>query len=716
MAQTISSWSSRLVFAVLATASFLEHNSVSVDAEIQNGAVSDTTPNLPFGDINVVVMTDVHSWLASHRHQEPYLDADLGDVLSFWGRLKEYCQGDDDSDASATGATTIATTTGNNDEQQQGCENIFFVNNGDFVDGTGLSQTIDGQNNPEYLVPLLEKMPYDAVNVGNHELYCKKNIEYMTRPGGYVDWWGDRYLTSNINKVPIGPTADSTRDVVVSADDKEPLGNRYKLLHGPGSNLLVFGFLYNMRGYADDAGIEIEHVQTAVAKQWFVDALTKEDYDAVLVLAHMDLVDPLVQVIRTAVREQIGEEIPVVFVTGHTHYRGVKQFDDRTITFEAGRYLDTVGFISLPKKESVRGTKPSSSVFGHAFLDASRKVLFQDTLGFSSVEDGPTKDGKDLSAFIDHTRKKLGLEREIGCAPHSYFVNRHLDAPDSMWGLYRDQVIPKMFSTRKAMAAIGEEAVEEEDDLPMAMLLATETWRYDLHTNSTLVVDDINSIAPFNDTVVYLGVFSSEVIFQANHTLNKYHNDGDSVWKHFRLPKFIMLGDIIYSESSATSPSGSENDHSSITTTKYNLYTHDFNAKQIQKVLKKIAPTEKSEITKTQYTSTLIWLGFVEKYWSCDRAEAEIPERHPGYHSVINHAKHGHCGTTMLLKAFAVLVGLYFILKDKLRKKRPGRLVDVDLWFYEDTFYTKVEGQGGLEKDHYRTKTVSSEDKESGLP
>ena len=45
-------WSSRLLFASLVAASLL----LSVDAV--------ATPNLPFGDINVVILTDIHSWVS----------------------------------------------------------------------------------------------------------------------------------------------------------------------------------------------------------------------------------------------------------------------------------------------------------------------------------------------------------------------------------------------------------------------------------------------------------------------------------------------------------------------------------------------------------------------------------------------------------------------------------------------------------------------------
>ena len=514
--------------------------------------------------------------LGGHRRHEKY-DADLGDVLSFWERLQEQC---DDKD-------------------------LFLVNNGDFVDGTGLSETIDGDNNPEYLIPLLEKMPYDAVNVGNHELYSKKNIEFMTRPGGYVDWWGDRYLSSNINRVPIDP-----QDAL--GETKTPLGNRYKVLHGKNSNLLVFGFLYNMRDYAQGAGIEIEKVQTTVQQQWFLDALSTEDYDAILVLAHMDLVDPLVDVLRTAIRDAIGDDTAIVFATGHTHYRGMKELEDRSMTFEAGRYMDTVGFVSLPRKDSIVDDqkKNATSVFGHKYLDASKKVLFEDTLGYSNADDAKTKNGQDFSDFIDHTRAKLGLDEEIGCAPQNYYISHPVDAPGSMWGLYRDEVIPKLFSKDRAMKAFEKkiEQKEDEDDLPYAMLLPSGNWRYNLYNNTSLVIDDVYAISPFNDTVFHMGTFTGETILAANKTLNHKHAG--------KLPSFVLIGDLV-----GDAPLDPKQKH--------HLYIHEFAMSTVERAFEKISPTEKVEITKTEMTSSLLWLAFVAKYWPCDGNVGKLPEWFP---------------------------------------------------------------------------------------
>jgi len=56
--------------------------------------------------------------------------------------------------------------------------------------------------------------------------------------------------------------------------------------------------------------------------------------------------DPLINVILDKIREICGETMPVQFITGHTHKRKFQQMDSFS-SFEAGRFLDTVGFTSL---------------------------------------------------------------------------------------------------------------------------------------------------------------------------------------------------------------------------------------------------------------------------------------------------------------------------------------------------------------------------------
>eukprot|EP00537_Pseudo-nitzschia_pungens_P000999 CAMPEP_0172360748 /NCGR_PEP_ID=MMETSP1060-20121228/4723_1 /TAXON_ID=37318 /ORGANISM="Pseudo-nitzschia pungens, Strain cf. cingulata" /LENGTH=847 /DNA_ID=CAMNT_0013082823 /DNA_START=543 /DNA_END=3086 /DNA_ORIENTATION=+ len=731
------SWSVLLVHASTSTSTSTLPSTLP-----SNGAAAATAkpPQLPLGDINVVILTDVHSWVGSHRRQEPRYDADLGNVLSFWEHLKERVEslpGRDQSHRQTVDSTANGNGNGNGngteaiseteteteatdphphhppppmpDEQYPDPDHelppgpppdIFLVNNGDFIHGTGLSRMIDGQNDPSALVPLLEKMPYDAVNVGNHELYSKKNIDAMTRAGGYVDWWGDRYLTSNIHAVDHNNnnknSNNNNKDNNKNSNNNNSnnnnsnnknsnnnnnnnnklapaLGNRYKILHGSngGSRLLAFGFLYDMPDYAPDAGIWIEDVESVIEQEWFRQALTEERYDAILVLAHMDLVDPLVETIRAGIRMFIGDGTPVVFVTGHTHYRGVKQLDDLTMTVEAGRYLDTVGFVSFPRKESIR-TEHAASLFKHAFVDANRRVLFEETLGFSRAEDGDTPNGRDLSVFIDRTRDKLGLSKEIGCAPQSYFVERRVDDPESLWGLYKDLVIPSIFSVQQTMATIEEEATHTKDNLPMAMLLSRDDWRYDLLDNAPLIVDDVVAVAPFNDTVVHLGTFSRSAIIQANHSLN----ENDPYGNNSLLPPYILIDNLDdFDTFVTTTETGSAS--KSIATTKYHLYTHAFNAEHLQKVLHTISPTEPVDVRVTEFTSTDIWLAFVQESWACGNSNSnshngkgsgfgggKLSPWIPSYQNVVKNLNNdqGQVDRTRLVVAIVVLLVLVVML------------------------------------------------------
>ena len=68
-----------------------------------------------FQDVNLLIVTDAHSWISGHAHDDhdPVLNADYGAIASAALRLKE-----------------AAASEG---------KDVFFVNNGDHVEGSGLS-------------------------------------------------------------------------------------------------------------------------------------------------------------------------------------------------------------------------------------------------------------------------------------------------------------------------------------------------------------------------------------------------------------------------------------------------------------------------------------------------------------------------------------------------------------------------------------------------
>lgn len=79
--------------------------------------------------------------VSGHKRPDhsPMLSADMGDVLSLITHAK--------SQATALG------------------RDLFVVDNGDIVDGTGVSDATDAHG--QALFPLLMQIPYDALNIGN---------------------------------------------------------------------------------------------------------------------------------------------------------------------------------------------------------------------------------------------------------------------------------------------------------------------------------------------------------------------------------------------------------------------------------------------------------------------------------------------------------------------------------------------------------------------
>jgi 2',3'-cyclic-nucleotide 2'-phosphodiesterase (5'-nucleotidase family) len=398
--------------------------------------------DLPFGDINLVVVTDVHSWIAGHGRHEENMNADYGDILSFYNLLQKY-----------TDATR---------------KDLFFVMNGDFMDGTGLSEVP-----PVHLTPLLEHMPWDAVNLGNHELYSNETVDWIV--SNFVDHWDGHFLTSN----------------TVLKETGKPIGNRYTYLHAQYSNatILTFGFLYDFTGNC--ALTLVEKVNDVVRQEWFLHVLRKDNFDAILILAHMHLTDPIITVLRKAIRNVVGPTMPIQFIAGHTHIRDYAILDDFSVSFEAGKFLDTLGFCSFP----IRGTSPTISVaetglsamnvtellFPHVFLDTNRKTL----ANVLNLDHLSTAAGVALTDKIHQTQDALGLLQPLGCATHTYNLRDGMDRLHSLWGLYMREIVPLLLTNHN-------------DSL--VFVQGTAALRYSL-LQGTVLVDDVIAVCPFNNTI-----------------------------------------------------------------------------------------------------------------------------------------------------------------------------------------------------------------------
>ena len=614
-------------------------------------------PTLPFGDINLVVLTDVHSWVNGHGTNEgpDNLDVGYGDVVSFFERLKEDCYG------------------GSDDTE---CGDLWLVQNGDWIDGTGLA--LDGD--PSALIPLLERVPFDVLNTGNHELYKDSVVQEMRRPGGFLQWWGHRHLASNIYMNDLSIEKNNPSPSV--GKQLEPMSNRYHVLNGRRSTVLVFGFIYNLPNPSDL--LFVETVEEAVQEDWFREALTDETigYNAILVMLHAGHDDPSVEILRESIRRITKEagidpngDLPIQFVAGHTHYRRYAVADPQSTVVEAGRYMDTVGWVSFPNSVTIRNEKdrrrrkldsgagnftdsnesmlPSTEapavdtaavpqatssvtdLFHHVFLDANVATL-RESLGLpphGSDDDFQTPLGREVSEFIDETRDSLGLTQHLGCAPQDYQLNVSMAQEDSLWRLHRDEVGPHVLATAQLLddadASSASGLAAATNHRHRCLFMSQDSYRYGLFGGDHLSYDDIIVVSPFNEPIYRVAILPCSTMRQ----LNEIMNDGSTVDFYNTLPSWIMAMDDGGSTMGAHASEPSGNNASLAVEEPIpvdgvcELFVNHFGLSRVEQGLQKTIRAESSggdsgpstmwNPIETNLTTTNIWTSFVADNWQC---------------------------------------------------------------------------------------------------
>ncbi|KAH7918982.1 Metallo-dependent phosphatase [Leucogyrophana mollusca] len=140
---------------------------------------------LVWSDFNVIHTTDTHGWLLGHQKAsfpEPDYSGDLGDFSSFVAHMKQIAIEKD--------------------------VDLLLVDSGDLHDGTGLSDGfppggVDAHESNKFL----ERLPYDVMSIGNHELYIYANTYDMYT--NFVPHLNGRYLSSNVNITVFGADGEA---------------------------------------------------------------------------------------------------------------------------------------------------------------------------------------------------------------------------------------------------------------------------------------------------------------------------------------------------------------------------------------------------------------------------------------------------------------------------------------------------------------------------
>ncbi|KAF4598848.1 hypothetical protein EYR38_007256 [Pleurotus pulmonarius] len=419
------------------------------------------TRDLEWGDINVIHTTDTHGWLLGHQEPslpEPNYSGDFGDLASFVTHMKQIAlQRDVD---------------------------LLLVDSGDLHDGTiKLIQDVvmllnytRTQSNQ-----FLAKLPYDVMAIGNHELEVYANTLDMHTD--FAPQLKGRYLTSNVNIT----VADEKGNAV-----SVPVGNRFaKFRTRKGRRVTALGVLFSFTGNVKNT--TVQKVADMVKETWFLEAV-REEPDFFLLVGHMPVQRDDWPLVFDAIRA-IHATTPILILGGHSHIRDCVQLDDRSMALESGRFMETVGWMSMKlpphKKDAIK--------FSRRYLDPNRVTYEFHTRHVTRHLDTPF--GERITKGLLVLAKRFDLGFTFGIAPHDFTISRSpFPSEDSLLSLFIEKAIPVALAVNNTRASI-----------PSFFIANAESQRFDIYAGP-FTKDDQFTASPFVDRFLFVpGVPASAV-------------------------------------------------------------------------------------------------------------------------------------------------------------------------------------------------------------
>ncbi|KAJ5101450.1 hypothetical protein NUU61_003672 [Penicillium alfredii] len=437
--------------------------------------------SLEFGQLNFLHTTDAHGWLAGHL-QEPSYSADWGDYVSFAThiRAKVEAQGQD----------------------------LLVIDTGDRVEGNGLYDSSEPKG--LYLSEILRHQHIDLLTSGNHELYKQNTSEaefFTTVPN-----FRGKYLASNIDI--IHPT---TKDLV-------PLAPRYKKFttKQQGIRIVAFGFLFDFTGNYNNT--VVQPVEDTIKEDWFQEAIRDKEVDLFLVIGHVPVHSPEYQAIFKEIRG-LRWDIPIQFFGGHQHIRDYAQFDAKAVGLASGRFMETIGFMSIDglTTDTQPNAMGSSPVFKRRYID-NNLFSYHHHSGLDG-ESFLTEKGQNVSQLIAESRTALHLDQVYGCAPHTLWTSRvKYPSNDSIYTWLETQVIPDSLKD------------EWRSETPALAIVNTGAIRFDIFQgpftqDSTFIVSPFTSgfryikNVPYNKAQLIMDILNKQpqVLRASQHDMGSPH-------------------------------------------------------------------------------------------------------------------------------------------------------------------------------------------------
>lgn len=399
----------------------------------------------------------------------PFYSADWGDYVSFTTRMREK--------AEAEG------------------RDLLVIDTGDRVEGNGLWDSSEPKG--VYVSEILRQQPIDILTVGNHELYKQytSEAEFFNT----VRNFRGHYLASNVDIVH--PT---TKDVV-------PLAPRYKKFttEQQGIRIVAFGFIFDFTMNYNNTVVQA--VEDTVKEDWFWEAVQDTDVDLILVTGHVPVRSKESDAIFRAIRSARWD-VPIQFLGGHYHIRDYVQYDSRAYGLASGRFMETVGFMSIdglstssnPTKSAV-----SNPRFNRRYIDNNLYSYYHHT-GLDEHE-FHTEHGRNTSRLIEQSRSELQLDQVYGCVPRNLWLSRvKYPSRNNIYAWLEKQVLPEALKD------------DSRNGKPALAIINTGAIRFDIF-KGPFTQDSIYIVSPFTSGFRYLKDIPYDKAQLVVHFLNKQH-------------------------------------------------------------------------------------------------------------------------------------------------------------------------------------------------
>jgi 2',3'-cyclic-nucleotide 2'-phosphodiesterase (5'-nucleotidase family) len=403
--------------------------------------------DLVWGKLNFLHTTDTHGWHAGHLQESQY-SADWGDYVSFAEHMRKRADG-------------------------KGVD-LLLVDTGDRVEGNGLYDASSPKG--KYYYDIFRQQHIDIICTGNHELY-----QAATADGEHlrtVPNFKDNYIASNLDYID------------PRTGERMPMAQRYRKFQTKHQKLdiVAFGFLFDFTGNANNT--VVQPVRQTIKETWFQHAI-REKTDLFVVIGHVGVRMQEFQDIFRAIRDQ-NPATPILFFGGHVHIRDATAYDSRSFALASGRYLETIGWMSVDGDLKSTEAPQAKTVlrFNRRYIDNNLLGMYHHT-GLDS-KTFPTEHGRNVSAMIAKARDALDLDYAFGCSPKTYWMTRTpYPGEDSIYSWLEEEVLPDI--------AVN----ESRKDKPRLVIANTGAIRFDIFKGA-FTRDTTYIVSPFLSVLAYI--------------------------------------------------------------------------------------------------------------------------------------------------------------------------------------------------------------------